>query len=195
MIDVTNRTPDAEPGHPLAGRLIEALRGERSDGPVIEVGSGRGRNTRALEAAGVRVMAVDDAVPYTQLPGASRQFAGAIATHAYLHGETAKLRAGLAELARVLAPGAHAFFTLGSITDARFGVGIPFDDDTFAPGDGPEAGIPHAYYDRAGVMDLLRPFETVSLDETPVDEIAGRWAHEGEAVTGRVHWFVHVRKR
>ena len=190
-----NRTPETEPGHPLADRLIETLRDQGIDGPVIEIGIGRGRNTRALEAAGLAVMPIEDAVPYTQLPGPGNRFVAALATHAYLHGETAKLRAGFAELARVLAPAGDAFFTLGSIKDARFGFGIPFDDITFAPGDGEEAGIPHAYFDRAGVAELLRGFDIVSLEETAVDEIVGQWAHERDPSGGRVHWFVHVRKR
>jgi SAM-dependent methyltransferase len=184
---------DPQGPHPLAVRLIAHLRAEGIDGPILEVGTGRGRNRRALEAAGFVVEALDDAVPYTQLPAARATFAAAIATHAYLHGATAKLRAGFAELARVLVPGAPAFVTLGSIDDARFGFGEEFDEATFAPGDGDEAGIPHGYYDRHGVTDVVRPFVVRDAENVDVDEIVGRWAHDDpEDIGGRRHWFCEL---
>jgi len=73
---------------------------------VIEVGQGSGRNTRALLEAGLQVTPVADSAPYTQLPDARDTYAAALASHAYLHGTTEKLRAGMAELRRVLRPGA-----------------------------------------------------------------------------------------
>jgi SAM-dependent methyltransferase len=185
---------DDQGPHPLAVELIARMRSEGVDGPIVEVGTGRGRNRRALEASGFVVAAIDDAVPYTQLPLERGRFAAALATHAYLHGATAKLRAGFAELARVLAPGAPAFVTLGSIEDARFGFGDELDEATFAPGDGDEAGIPHGYYDRHGVADVVRPFTVVAADEVDVDAIVGRWAHDDpDDVGGRRHWFCRLR--
>ncbi len=186
---------DREPAHPLVVELIDTLRAASVGGPVIEVGSGSGRNTRALEAAGITVTALDDGTTYTQLSVPARRFAAGISTHAYLHGETGKVRVGLAELGRVLVPRAPVVLTLGSIRDTRFGFGIPYDDTTFAPGDGPEMGIPHAYFDREGALDVLRPFEVLSLEEVPVDEIVGRWAHDTQEANGRIHWFVRARKR
>lgn len=183
--------PSTQDAHPLAYRLIEILAG--APGEVIEVGTGSGRNTRALRAAGVNVVEIGEETAYTQLP--SRTFVAAIATHAYLHGTLAKLRAGFAELARVLAPGAPIAVTLGSINDARFGLGTPYDDVTFAPGDGPEIGIPHAYLDRDGVTDVLRPFRIESCEEHEVDAVVGQWAHADDATTGKRHWFVIARKR
>src|SRR5579872_2412321 len=90
--------------HPLAQRLFERLHG--SAGPVIVVGDGRGRNSRALRTAGLVVVATPDEAPYTQLESPPRSFAGALSTHAYLHGAAPKIRSGIAELARVLQPGA-----------------------------------------------------------------------------------------
>ncbi|HEY0395825.1 MAG TPA: class I SAM-dependent methyltransferase [Candidatus Elarobacter sp.] len=139
-------------------------------------------------------MSVPDETPYTQLPASRESFGAALSTHAYLHGTTSKLRAGLAELRRVLLPGAPVYITLGSIADARYGLGVPLDDRTFAPGDGSEAGIPHVYLDRDGVVEMLFGFELVSLEEVDVDDIVGRWAHADEETTGRVHWFVEARR-
>ena len=178
--------------HPLARRLFERL--EKGAGPIVVVGDGSGRNSRALQTAGLRVVALADEHPYTQIDARSRSFAGALSTHAYLHGTSAKIRLGLAELARVLASGAPVFITLGSIEDVRYGFGEQLDAHTFAPGEGPEIGVPHAYFDRDGVLEAMRPFELISMDQVPVDEIVGKWAHLDEEPPGKVHWFVEARR-
>ncbi len=185
----------AQTAHPLAERLIARIREHPLDGPVIEVGTGSGRNTRALVDAHIRVLSVPDSTPYTQLPGRREEYGAAMSTHAYLHGTSAKLRAGIAELRRVLRPNAPVFITLGSFKDARYGLGIPFDERSFAPGEGAELGIPHAYFDHDGVIELMLGFAIESMEEVDVDEIAGRWAHGGDdEVVGRVHWFVAARR-
>lgn len=183
-----------EEAHPLARRLIEAARSAPLGGPVVEIGTGAGRNTRALVAAGLAVVALDDATPYTQLPGTAASAGAALSTHAYLHGTTAKLRAGIAELARVLAPGAPLYLTLGSIEDVNYGFGTAVDEHTFAPGDGPEAGIPHVYLDRESVRELFRGFRIERLEHVDVDAIVGRWAHAADEPRGRRHWFVEARR-
>jgi len=180
--------------HPLALRLFERLRG--TTGPVIVVGDGRGRNSRALRSAGLVVIAIPDEAPYTQLASPPRSFTGALSTHAYLHGTASKIRSGIAELARVLQPGAPAFLTFGSIKDVRFGYGEQLDVQSFAPGDGPEKGIPHAYFDRDGLLEAIAQFEIVSAEEVNVDDIIGKWAHLEDEPPGKVHWFVEaVRAR
>jgi SAM-dependent methyltransferase len=179
--------------HPLAADLVSMYRERESGGPVIEIGAGSGRNTRYLRESGIAVVATGDDESYTQLPGRRNAYAAALSTHGYLHGTTAKLRLGFAELRRVLRPGARIYITLGSIHDARFGLGIAYDETTFAPGDGDEAGVPHTYFDRAGAVDVLAPAFTVeSLDEVQVDAIVGRWAHERPS--GMCHWFAVARR-
>jgi hypothetical protein len=185
----------AQTAHPLAERLIRDAREHTFDGPVVEVGTGSGRNTRALVEAGIPVLSVPDSTPYTQLPGGHDTFGAALSTHGYLHGASDKVRAGFAELRRVLRPRAPVYVTLGSIKDARYGLGLPFDERTFAPGEGDEAGIPHAYFDRDGVIETLFGFEIESMEEVDVDEIAGRWAHPNDELAGRVHWFVVARRK
>jgi hypothetical protein len=179
--------------HPLAQRLIARAASDPLAGPVLEVGTGSGRNTRALVAAGIPVLSVPEETPYTQLPGTFENYGAGLATHAYLHGASDKVRAGIAELRRVLRHGAPVYLTLGSIRDARYGLGVPLDDRSFAPGDGEEAGIPHAYFDRDGVIETMRGFTIASLEEVDADATAGRWAHGDEPI-GRVHWFVVATK-
>jgi hypothetical protein len=180
--------------HPLAQALIARYRADALAGPVLEVHAGRGRNTVALEAAGIAVVATRDDEPYTQLPGPRDGYAAALSTHGFLHGTTAKLRLGIGDLRRVLKPGAPAYLTLGSLNDPRFGFGLALDERTFAPGDGPEAGIPHAFFERDGILDLFRGFTIESLEEVDVTTIVGTWAHPDPAAERIVHWFVVARK-
>ena len=183
----------AQTAHPLAERLVAAAAERPFDGPVIEVGTGSGRNTRALVSAGIPVAGVPDSALYTQLPGTRENYGAALSTHAYLHGSSDKVRAGLAELRRVLMPNAPVFITLGSFRDVRYGLGIPVDERSFAPGEGDEIGIPHAYFDRDGVIEMLAGYVIDTMEEVDVDDIVGRWAHEDD-VGGRVHWFVAARR-
>ncbi|GAC1583966.1 MAG: hypothetical protein NVS3B7_19320 [Candidatus Elarobacter sp.] len=179
--------------HPLARRLIALAAEQPFQGPVIEVGIGSGRNTRALVEAGVPLVSVPDSTPYTQLESTRETFGAALSTHAYLHGASDKVRAGIAELRRVLLRDAPVFITLGSFRDVRYGLGIPVDERSFAPGEGDEVGIPHAYFDHDGVIEALAGFTIASMEEVDVDDIVGRWAHE-EDLGGRVHWFIVARR-
>jgi len=189
-------TPSA---HPLADRLIARYRAAGWRDPVLEIAAGSGRNTRAFVAAGIPIVSTRDDAPYTQLPDGRDTFAAAISTHGYLHGATAKLRMGFAELRRVLHPGAPVYATLGSINDPRFGFGDALDERTFAPGDGDEIGIPHAYFERDGIHELLRGFTIESLEEVDATDIVGKWAHPDatdslDAVQRILHWFVVATK-
>ena len=143
-----------------------------------------------LKSPGVPVVATREDDPYTQLPGERDAYAAAFSSHGYLHGASAKVRAGIAELRRVLVQGAPIYLTLGSIHDERFGFGEALDETTFAPGDGPEKGIPHAYFERDTVIELLRGFTIESLEEVDATNIVGTWAHEpDEEQLPILHWF------
>jgi hypothetical protein len=183
--------PSTQGAHPLAEQLIERYRATGATLPVIEIAAGAGRNTRAFEAAGIRVVATRDDEAYTQLPGERDTYAAAFSSHGFLHGASAKVRAGIAELRRVLVEGAPIYLTLGSIHDERFGFGEALDEVTFAPGDGPEKGIPHAYFERDAVIELLRGFTIESLEEVDTTHIVGTWAHDpDEELLPILHWFV-----
>jgi hypothetical protein len=183
--------PSPADPHPLARRLAERYRELGRTGPIVEIGSGSGRNARYFQGLGLSVTSTSDADPYTQIDAPRAAFDAAISTHAYLHGAVAKLRLGLGELRRVLAPGSPVALVFGSIQDARFGFGVPIDDRTFAPGDGSEAGIPHAYFERAGLEELLRgSYRIERLEEVDVDAIVGRWAHGDDEIAGFRHWFL-----
>ena len=183
---MSNDSPHAphRPPHPLALELIERLRG-RPGARVLEIGAGSGRNTRALAAAGLAVQTL----PATDC-------AGAISTHALLHGTRESLAAQLAQIARSLERDAPLYATFGSVRDARYGKGRALEPHVFAPLDGDEIGVPHAYFDEARLRALLAPYFTIeSIYEAAVDEIAGSWAHPAAPLRNAVHWFVIASAR
>ena len=186
--------PSTQGPHPLAERLIRRYLAAGLSGPVLEIAAGAGRSTGAFTAAGIPVVATADEDPYTQLPGGRDAYAAAFSSHGYLHGAVAKLRAGFAELRRVLAPAAPIAVALGSIHDERYGFGEAIDEWTFAPGDGPEKGVPHAYFEADTIPELLRGFTIASLEEVDAAEIVGRWAHPDEPQQRIAHFFVEAHK-
>ncbi|HEX8805583.1 MAG TPA: hypothetical protein VF741_01495 [Candidatus Aquilonibacter sp.] len=180
-------SPEAvhRPPHPLALALIERLR-ERPGAPVLEIGAGSGRNTRALLEAGLHIGSAPTGGPY----------AAALATHALLHGTPASLASKLATIAGVLEPGAALFATFGSTRDARYQTGTLLEPHVYAPNDGDERGVAHAYFDATRLRVLLEPNFTIeSMREVAVDKIAGQWAHPTSPLHGAVHWFVIATRR
>lgn len=183
---MTPDSPEAVPSppHPLALDLIERLR-DRPGARVLEVGTGSGRNTRALVAAGLRVHASPD----------DSLFAAALSTHALLHGTPATLTRDLAMIANALEDGAPLFGTFGSTRDARYQTGTLVEPHVYAPESGDECGVAHVYFDESRLREVLAPhFIIESMHEVAVDEIAGKWAHQAAPLRGAVHWFVIARR-
>lgn len=171
--------------HPLALALIERV----NTGTVLELGTGSGRTFRALSAAGLVVSSLDCA-DYIRIPAGNGSFDAVISTHGLLHGNRATISVTLAEISRVLRPGGLLYATFGSKHDARFGLGVRIDQDTFAQETGDEAGVPHLFSDGQDVRELLSRFTIEMVTEQNVDPIAGDWAHQRAPLAGAVHWFV-----
>jgi hypothetical protein len=186
--------------HPLALALIERLR----DIPhvrVLELGTGSGRNTEALKAAGFSVLGIrDDTIESFASGNAGAMidtggsFDGAISTHGLLHGTPATIAAAVAHISDTLKPDAPLFATFASVRDSRYGKGVRLAQHTFASESGDEQGVAHTYFDEPALRELLERFFTMeSLQEQNVDGIAGAWAHT-EPLRGRVHWIARLRK-
>ena len=161
--------------------------------PVLDFASGSGRNSVALEAAGLHVLRIDDVTASSPAPfaGSEGPFAAAISTHGLLHGTLLNITATLDAIAALLEPGGLLYATFGSEQDARYGVGERRDDATYAPLAGDEAGVPHTFFNRDTLTALLEPRFTIeSLEERTVDDVAGNWAHSGRPLLNAVHWFV-----
>jgi len=178
--------------HPLALRLIE--RAGSSGMRVLELGSGSGRNTAALRAAGFHVTAIADDALRAPLR-LSETFEAALSTHGLLHGTPHEVQDLLRETAAALCDDAPAYFTFASTRDARFGHGRRIDEDTYAAFEGEEAGVPHVFFGEAALRRALEPcFAIDALEELNADAIVGRWAHARVPV-GTVHWFAQLHKR
>lgn len=180
--------------HPLALELIERT-GAKPAFRVLELGCGSRRNTNMLLQARYDVLAVADdrLIPPPALP--SEEFDAALSTHGFLHGKPGDILALVRETARALKRGAPLFATFTSTKDARFGQGRRIDDNTYAPLEGDEGGVPHVYYNEPELRQLLQPlFDIDTLDEVMADAIVGRWAHS-QMPSGTVHWFARLRKR
>jgi hypothetical protein len=177
--------------HPLARALIERL--PRS-AAVLEIGSGRGRNTAALTAAGFFVHAIADA-DIDGFTAPDRLFDGALSTHGFLHGTPQSLDVLLRRVAASLEGGAPLYATFASTNDARYGHGVKIADETYAAESGDEAGVPHVFFGEGGLRVMLsREFIVEDCTQTGTDAIVGTWAHE-TAPRGYVHWFVRARRR
>ena len=185
--------PSADAGklrraHPLAISLIARLRAV-PHARILEVGAGSGRNTEALEAAGLDVEALADGA---RIPARDEYYDGALSTHALLHGTPGTVAATLDSVARALKRGAPLHATFASTRDARFGKGVRISKHVFAAEDGDEANVPHVYFTNEELRALLGGnFSIESIQETAADDIIGRWAH-AEPLHGVMHWFVRA---
>lgn len=178
--------------HPLAAELIERLRAT-PHARVLDLGTGSGRNSAALTAAGYAVQAIADNDVAGFAAGGS--FDAALSTHALLHGTPQAIAATLQTLTAVLKAQAPLYATFGSKADSRYGKGTRVDEDTFAPESGDEQGVAHAYFDERALRAMLeRSFIVESIEEHAVDEIVGTWAH-AQRPQGTVHWFVRARRQ
>ena len=182
--------------HPLAARLIERLRG-RPGSRILDFCAGSGRNTAALRRAGYDIVTVDDdaAVSSDPLPATLGRFDAAVSTHGLLHGTTHAIAALVSALAALLEPDAPLFAVFGSTRDARFGKGTRIEASVFAPEDGDERGVAHAYFARSSLQAMLEANFTIEmLEERDADAIAGSWAHRAQPLSGAVHWFAIARR-
>jgi hypothetical protein len=205
----------AEKPHPLALALADLVRSAPSDGPrfVLALGGGSGRNIPPLLAAHLSVDILEedpdraralrdrfDREPTVRVAHGSyaepnifkQRYNAVLSTHALLHGSPSSISAAIQALKDRLVPDADLMLTLGSASDPRFGTGQRIDAQTWTPEEGPEAGVPHVYYDREEAHTLLRSFAVVSLREVYARDIVGSWAHAPDRTPGIVHWFAHV---
>jgi len=172
--------------HPLAISLIARLRAI-PHARILEIGSGSGRNTEALEAAGFEVDSIADG---EEIRVRDSYYDGALSTHALLHGTPGTVAANLDSIARSLKTGAPLHATFASTRDARFGKGVRISKHVFAAETGDEANVPHVYFTDEELRSLLESrFSVESLQETAADAIIGQWAHR-EPLHGVMHWFV-----
>lgn len=165
---------------------------------MIDFAVGSGRNRAALRDAGFTVLAVDDADAQSNrpMPLQNAACAALLSSHGFLHGTRREIEDRLRRAAEWIARGGLLYATFGSTKDARFGTGDRIDASTYAPNDGDERGVAHAFFTGPELRALLEPdFAVEILEERAVDDVAGSWAHRQRPLSGAVHWFVVAEKR
>jgi hypothetical protein len=206
--------PSAPSPHPLARDFARAIASSNA-GRVLLLGFGSGRNVPPVLAAAPRVVILEDDAeraraasarfagdgrieivhaPYGATGALAGSFAGALTTHALLHGNPASVGAAVANVRERLESQAPFFMTLASKSDPRYGQGDRLDADTYAAPSGSEAGVPHVFFDLAGVRALLDGFQFDALEERDASETAGAWAHAPHDAATLRHWFVWARR-
>ena len=189
------------PPHPLAVALIERL-ASLPDGaapPVIlDFATGSGRNAAGLIRAGFRVVAVgDDAAQRVERASDvdGGPFDAVVSTHGFLHGTAEDVARRVGTVAGMLRPRGLFYATFGSTADARFGKGRRLDASTYAPLDGDERGVAHAFFTGALLHEILSAHVLVErLEARGVDTIAGAWAHVDRPLENAAHWFAVARR-
>jgi hypothetical protein len=179
---------DIEGPHPLALDLAAVLEpGER----VLVVGPGRGRSLPPLAAAGVSVETLPaDAAPSER----AAPYDAILSTHALLHGTRDSVAARVRALTARLRPGGRLYATFGSTRDPRSGSGVAIAGGGWAPADGDEAGVAHAFFDRPMLDAMLGECDSICAEEHDVRDVVGRWAHaRGDGPSPSVHWFVKAQ--
>jgi SAM-dependent methyltransferase len=120
------------------------------------------------------------------LPYETCAFDCLIAYHVVFHTNRAGLEQVIAEIRRVLRPGAEALITFNSVRNASFmrQSNRILEPHTVVPTEGHEAGIPHHHVDESEIRDLLPAFELLRFNH--LEEI---WADHSSW-----HYFVLARR-
>ncbi len=170
--------------HEALPEIIDLLRAA-SFQRILDLGCGSGRHLIPLAQAGFSVFGFDNS-PHglslakgdlinahleaqlqlgdfrDPLPYQDRAFHAVLSIQVIHHAETMTIKKVVREIERILAPGGLLFLTVPKdrtqATSFR-----QMEKGTFVPEDGPEAGIPHHYFDESELRELLHRFEIFSF--------------------------------
>lgn len=178
---------------------------------VLDLGCGTGRHTVYLASQGFDVWACDISPrglahtrqwlvrqkltahlqfsDMTALPYHDNVFDGLVSAFVIYHGLLGDIERAVAEIHRVLRPGALALLTLISTQDDSYGRGRAVEPDTFVREGGYDSGILHHYFTEESARCLLSVFEVqiLRLEEADVTDENGGIRH-------CAHWRVQVRR-
>jgi len=125
----------------------------------------------------------------TVIPYPDGYFDGIVSTYVIHHNLLEDIRRCVAEIHRALAPGGRALLIVQSTRSYSYGRGQPLEPDTFLREGGADSGIPHHYFDVAGLVDLLDQFDRIEIEE-----LAWKDQAPGAEARPHCHWLVVVQK-
>jgi ubiquinone/menaquinone biosynthesis C-methylase UbiE len=151
--------------------------GAKSPPRVLDLGFGAGRHVVYLAREGFEVCGTDVSPrglaltnewlrregleadlkisDMTVIPYPDGYFDGLISTYVIHHNTLENIRRCVAEIYRVLAPGGQALLIVQSKRGYRYRCGQEIEPDTLILNTGADAGVPHHFFDRAGLRELL----------------------------------------
>jgi SAM-dependent methyltransferase len=154
---------------------------------------GAGRHTAALAERGHEVFASDAApngialtrklldesgltanlavADMTECPWPDATFHGVVSWDSLHHNTLESIRSAVRLVHGRLTPGGMLVGTLKSTSADSFGQGVEIEPGTFVQDSGWEAGVPHHYFDEAGVRSALIGWEILSLVEFKCDYV------------------------
>jgi 2-polyprenyl-3-methyl-5-hydroxy-6-metoxy-1,4-benzoquinol methylase len=182
---------------PLVEALVPLLR-ERGFTRAIDVGCGIGRHALFLAHSGFQVSGVDASevglaqaikradeagvsidyrmASFYELPFENNSFDAAIAWNVLYHGDGEIARTAIAEIHRVLKPGALYVGTMLSSRNTGFGTGTQIRPGTFVVPDATDDKVhPHFYCDSRTLMQLHEGFEVLNLRDREQSPGAYHW--------------------
>ena len=173
------RDPD-----PLGAPFIQEI---QTGETVLDLGCGAGRHLVQIASAGLRVIGSDISPvglklsrawlhsqgyyadllthPMTALPFISDSLGGVFSINVLNHGTVADTTTAVAEVYRTLKPGRPFFFVIIGRDDARYGEGDEIEPHTFIHRQGIEAGVPHHFFTRNEINQLLKLFSITAIEE------------------------------
>ena len=116
---------------------------------------------QALSAAGLD--AVLDEGDMTRLPFPDGAFDAVLGMYTLHHGTLTSVQRGIYEIWRVLRPGGLACLALPSNRHWRYGEGTQIEAGTYIHTAGGDVGVPHHYFDRAGLLAAMQCFQCLDL--------------------------------
>jgi len=124
----------------------------------------------------------------TAIPYPDDCFDAIVSTYVIHHNTMNNIRRCVAGVYRALAPGGRALLTVSSKRGYSYGRGQPLEPDTFLRDEGPDAGVPHHYFDEPSLRELFARFCMVDLFPLEWDEVT-----DG-ATYRHAHWVIIVQK-
>lgn len=200
-------------------RFISSLETLFAERPlrVWDLCCGAGRHTIALARLGHTLYASDSApnaialmrtwltelglrakvaeADMTICPWTDVTFHGVVSWDALHHNTLGNIQTAVDTIYRRLLPGGLFLVTLKSTKADLYGTGREIEPDTFVPTASAEAGVPHHYFNEAGIRDLFKEWELISLAEqiiTYVERAPSFLQHNPFPYTT---WGVLARKR